>query len=260
MVIESFGVPVGIRVNRPELLDRVIERLPVGWSRREADEAGIIYSLRFAGATDRPGVRHYNLLYFGPGRKARTLDQEELLDRFEGELHHVIALAGAEHVFVHAGVVGWRGKAIVLPGRSRAGKTTLVEALVRAGATYYSDEYAAVDEQGHVHPFPRPLRVRTEDGTKRRSIEELGGTAGSGPLPVGLVAMTRYRPGVAWRPRRLSKGELCLGLMENTIPARFRAQRALEWFKGIADSAEVIRGSRGDADAAAAALLSRCRW
>lgn len=45
-------------------------------------------------------------------------------------------------VFVHAGVVGWRNRAIVIPRRSLSGKSTLVLALVEAGADYYPDEYA----------------------------------------------------------------------------------------------------------------------
>jgi hypothetical protein len=34
---------------------------------------------------------------------------------------------------------------------SYSGKTTLVSELIRAGATYYSDEYAVIDERGRVH-------------------------------------------------------------------------------------------------------------
>jgi hypothetical protein len=42
---------------------------------------------------------------------------------------------------------------MVLPGKSFAGKTTLVAALVRAGAEYWSDEYAVLDANGDVHPY-----------------------------------------------------------------------------------------------------------
>jgi hypothetical protein len=36
----------------------------------------------------------------------------------------------------------------VLPGRSFAGKTTLVAALVQVGAEYWSDEYPVLDAEG----------------------------------------------------------------------------------------------------------------
>jgi hypothetical protein len=260
MVIRSGGLTFGIRTNRPELLDRVLERVPKGWTRSTRSRVIHMFSLRFAGAADRPGTRHFHLVYYGAGRQARTLDLEEALDAFEGSLHHAIASWGKQRLFVHAGVVGWRGKAIVLPGRSHAGKTSLVQALVRAGATYYSDEYAPIDEHGRVHPFARALRVRTEEGTVRRPVEELGGKAGRSPLPVGMVALTEYKPGASWRPRRLTEGETCLGLLENTVPARHRAAEALSRFRDITGGAVAIRTARGEADAAAAALLARCRW
>ncbi|WP_157871812.1 hypothetical protein [Gloeothece verrucosa] len=102
-----------------------------------------------------------------------------------------------DKLFVHAGVVGWRGRAIVIPGRSFSGKTTLAAALVKAGAIYYSDEYAVIDRDGLVHPYPRPLCIREGVGEqiKRRkcSVEELGGQAGTDPIPVGLVVHTKYQ-------------------------------------------------------------------
>jgi len=61
-------------------------------------------------------------------------------------------------------VVAWRGRAILLPGRSYVGKSTLVMELVRAGAVYYSDEYAVLDARGRVHPFAQPVALREPDG------------------------------------------------------------------------------------------------
>jgi hypothetical protein len=116
------------------------------------------------------------------------------------------------YLFVHAGVVGWQGRAIVIPGRSFTGKTSLVTALVRAGATYYSDEYAIFDPQGRVHPYPRPLSIREEAGRKPRlyPVETLGGQAGQTPLPVGLVVVTEYQAGARWQPRTLSPSRALL--------------------------------------------------
>jgi hypothetical protein len=64
--------------------------------------------------------------------------------------------------FLYAGVVAWQGHAIVFPGRSLSGKTTLVREMLRLGATYYSDEFAVVDNSGLVHSFPRPLGIRED--------------------------------------------------------------------------------------------------
>ena len=71
-----------------------------------------------------------------------------VLESFATRLKAYIAEMARRRVFVHAGAVGWHGKAIIIPGRSMSGKTSLVRELVRAGAIYYSDEYAVLDLQG----------------------------------------------------------------------------------------------------------------
>ena len=73
-------------------------------------------------------------------------------------------------VFLHAGVIGWRDRAFVFPGPSFAGKSTLIAELVRAGATYYSDEYAVVDEDGRVHPYARALQMRQSGGSVQSGV------------------------------------------------------------------------------------------
>lgn len=66
-------------------------------------------------------------------------------DRIESDLGLFAAERIAERVAVHAALAVVDGAAIVLPGRSFAGKTTLGLALAAAGATLASDEYALVD-------------------------------------------------------------------------------------------------------------------
>ena len=63
-------------------------------------------------------------------------------------------------VFLHAGAVAWNGLGIVIPGGTMSGKTSLVRELLQAGALYYSDEYAVLDDLGRLHPYPQPLGVR----------------------------------------------------------------------------------------------------
>src|SRR5205085_11744707 len=101
-----------------------------------------------------------HVLYAGSTRVARDPALERLLEAFEADLHLYIATASPNLTFLHAGVVGWKGRAIVVPGSSFTGKTTLVREMLHLGATYYSDEFAVVDRSGLVHPFPRPLGIR----------------------------------------------------------------------------------------------------
>jgi len=178
----------------------------------------------------------------------RTHDLEEALAQLELDLELYIADRAPRRTFVHAGVVGWNGQAIVIPGRSFSGKSSLVKALVEAGASYYSDEFAVLDERGRVHPYPIPLTIRpARDGgpPMKYRAEELGGVAGIGPLPVGLVLITRYVSGTRFRPRPLSVGRAVLELLAHTLPARRRPGRVLDALSRVVSQALVLRLSGG---------------
>lgn len=257
--LTAHGVRVGIRANQPEVLDQVRDLLPPGWRAAPSPIVERLYSLQVGGSGPQTHVRRFHLLYAGLARLARTMDLEEVLQALESDLQLYVAGAAKRRVFVHAGVVGWRGRAIVLPGRSYAGKTTLVAALIRAGATYYSDEYAVFDAHGRVHPYPKPLAVRegTGDRPTRCPAEALGGVPGIGPLPVGLVALSEYRPGARWRPRVLPPGQAVLELLAHTVPARRRPKAALATLEQVALQAPTLKGNRGEAGETVRAILDR---
>jgi hypothetical protein len=202
-------------------------------------------------------MRRLHLSYANTLRIARTADFDAALDAFESDLRLYIAERARGRVFVHAGVVAWRGKAIVIPGRSFSGKSSLVAALVRAGATYYSDEYAVFDGRGRVHPFPSPLSLRGAEGERptRHPAESLGHAPGTRPLPVALVAVSEYRRGARWRPRRLTPGQGVLALLSHTVPARERPAASLAALQHAVRSASIFKGARGEASEVADILL-----
>jgi hypothetical protein len=250
-------VRVGVRVNDASALAGLEARFPPGWKTASSSVVERLYSLRVGRAGSRPGLRHYHMLYEGAGRLARSLNLEDVLETFESDLHLHVAELARRRVFVHAGVVGWRGKAILIPGRSFSGKTTLVIELLRAGATFYSDEYAVLDERGRVHPFARPLGVREDDTPKQTKYraEQMGAEAGERPLPVSLVIMSRYKPGARWRPRALTLGQGALALLENTVSARRQPQIALATLQKAVETATIIKGVRGEAGEVADSVL-----
>jgi hypothetical protein len=237
----------------------VVNHLPPAWEPSSSPIVDNLYSLIVGGTEQHAGVRRYNLLYVGAARLARTMDLNEVFETLESNLHFNVAVGSQEGLFVHAGVVGWRGRAIVIPGRSLSGKTTLVAALMRAGATYYSDEYAVFDAQGRVHPYSKPLSIRGENSERRKQcrVEELNGHAGTQPLPVGLVVVTEYKPGAQWRPRVLSPGEAMLKLLDNTLLARIRPELAFNTLPHVVTSAMTLKGKRGEAETIAHALLKQ---
>jgi hypothetical protein len=251
VAVEVFGVTVAVTAD-PEHFAAVSDSLPP-WARqvKHPPERG-----RFALVKDTDEA----LLNVVCDEKpiAGPFDLRLALGILDAELRMYIALHAPDHVFVHAGVVGVEDHAIVLPGRSFAGKTTLVAALVQAGAEYWSDEYAVLDADGLVHPYPKPLSVRINDTreTDEQPVESLGGRAGDRPLPVAVIAFTNYRPGAAWALSARTAGEGAVKLLEHSIAARSRPDQVLAAVRRAAANAMVLEGDRGDADEAAAALLS----
>ena len=253
----AFGVHFNVHVNVASLLPTLMPRLPPGARpcRRTGDEA---FSCSVVRDTSRPDA--------GPGVvwqlsvdtevQARTYSESEALDMFEGLVRFEVAQRAPRWTFVHAGVVGWSGRAIVIPGTSFSGKSMLVRALVRAGATYYSDEYAVLDQRGLVYPFAQPLTNRNAPGGRQRlTVDELGGIAGARALPVGLVISTRYVPGADWNPVRVSPGEALLALLQNTVRAQAAPARVMRVLTRVAESAMTLEGTRGEAESTATDVL-----
>ena len=250
----SHGVRLGLRASRPGVLGALRERLPPGARTARSTVVDRLYSYVAAGRDPDARVRRMHLLYIDAVRVARDRAIAPALEQLETDARHTVAALAPRRVFVHAGVVAWQGRAIVIPGASFTGKTTLVAELVRRGATYYSDEYAVLDARGRVHPFAKPLSVR---GEGERTPGDLGGRAGARPLPVAAIVIAPFRAGARWRARERPRGEGALALLSQAVQARLDPARTLAAVRAAAADAVVLKGARGDAGEMAGALLAR---
>jgi len=182
-----------------------------------------------------------------------------MLDVLEARIRLFVAEYAKRRVFVHSGVVAWKDRAILIPGRSYSGKSTLVAEFVKAGAKYYSDEYAVIDEKGRVHPFLKPIALRDQEGESRSTnhpIEEFGGVAGRKPLSVGCVLVTEYRPEARLRLREISHGKAILSLIANTVPARRIPETVFATLDRSVANAVAYKGVRSEAREVVERLLS----
>jgi hypothetical protein len=249
LTLASYGVRIGVWANDAEALERLAAYLPPGHRDAPARDVDRRYSLTRERGLD---VLRVDGRCLGEGH-----DLDHLGEVFAADLQLYVAEMAPHHVFVHAGAVSWRGEAIIIPGRSLSGKTTLVAELVRAGATYYSDEYAVLDELGRVHPYTDALSIRPESpGRPRRCpVETLGGRSGTEPLPVALVVVTEYRRGAVWEPRLLSAGCGALALLANTVSVRRRPEAALAALREVVVHGTVLEGVRGEAGATVPSVL-----
>jgi hypothetical protein len=252
IAFEAFGVRLAVSANRPELVRRIRAYLPPGW--RSCPPSAV--ERRFALTVEEMGTcritRDGELISGGQG-----LDPDLALELLDSQLRLYLGRKAPDAIFVHAGVVAHRARAIVMPATSFSGKTMLVAALIRAGAIYFSDEFAVLDRDGRVHPYAKPLSIR-EDGWAQTDhpVAAFGGTAGEQALPVGAIVLTSYRPDAEWSPRRLSPGEGALALLANAVPARERPVEVMRATSRAAKDALVIQSVRGEADAVAPLLLA----
>lgn len=111
-----------------------------------------------------------------------------MLKALTADLRVAVAVGASHRLFVRAGGVGGAGCGIVIPGQPRSSASTLVAALVRAGADYYSDT----------------LRYSTSTGAS--IVLEISGPSGGQrawtPQPLG--AMEAPTPDTTSRRRGIS--------------------------------------------------------
>ena len=156
---------------------------------------------------------------------------------------------------VHAGVVSWRSRAILLPGPSGAGKTALVSALVDRGATYYSDELAFVDARGWVHAYPRHMVVRDARGVGRSAPVARAAHTPTDAIPAGLMLALRFAANERFEVVRLASSEGLLVLLANTAHRLSSVRSVPAGFLQVAALAASYRGTRGESSEATDAIL-----
>lgn len=251
MSFEAFGVGLELTYDDPMLEPRIREILPPGWTPARADPWSTPFALR------ETGPDSYQVT-IGGASAVEHASLEVALTLLDSQMRLSIAANARDWLFVHAGVVAVEGRALLIPGATFTGKTTLVHALVQAGATYYSDEYAVLDGAGLVHPYPRPLSIRSGDASAVR--DRRAGPVGSVAAfdertTTAAVVITRYRAGVPWRPKRLTSGQGMLALLANTVPAQDRPKESLRTLGRAIARATTLEGDRGEAGPVASALM-----
>ena len=157
---------------------------------------------------------------------------------------------------VHAGAVVLNGRALLIPGSSHAGKSSLVAELLRRGAAHLSDEYALVDGAGFIHAYPRPLLLR--NGRPKQSLvlpSDLKADFHLEPVQVGWIVAVDYAPGASWEIKRISQGEAVMLLLSNTPHEMGQSPEMVELFTRCVARSECYAGTRGEVAEAAERIL-----
>jgi hypothetical protein len=142
----------------------------------------------------------------------------------------------------HAATLGWRGRGLLLPGKSGAGKTTLSGWLSTRGFRYLTDELSFVpDGSQRIEAFPRPLNIKHSGRHALRGHLDLGSSSETltsrevvlaqpmdvrapdsvdSTSPLALIVFPRYRQDAEVALTPLSGGQTGLRLMACLLNAR----------------------------------------
>lgn len=145
-------------------------------------------------------------------------------------------------LFFHAAGLAWHGQAVMLPGSSGQGKTTLTAWLLSQGAEYLTDEFIFLPHGGtQAEAFTRPLNLKRPARAVLRHLLDyeaqaerilshetadivppdlLGSIHETGIAPLKLILFPHYQAEADFSLQRLSKAQTGLHLMQTVINAR----------------------------------------
>jgi hypothetical protein len=251
----SYGVTIQLESDSWGLLDKgrdVVQKAFGGKAQifeEQADRTGHSFGIDYSDGRFR--------LYKQGIEVSSGTSERNFFKFLNSSLRLKVAEFAEDRVFVHAGVIGWDRRALVMPGTSFAGKSTLTAELIKNGAEYYSDEYAVLEANGTVSPFPRHLSMRYFGATRETDVpaERLGGVEGNSAIPVGMVLFTSFTRGAEWMPHQLSPGAGVMELIPHTLTMRRDPAFSLKVLDLVARRAIMIRSPRGDVKKFAKFLL-----
>ena len=257
LTFESYGVRVSLASKQAELLAKAVG----------VAEKALLGKLVFIENSEPD--RSYEFAFelnggvfylFQNGEETNSTTSEFVFFKyFNSILRVTVAENAVDRVFIHAGVVARKGKAVIFPARSFKGKSTLVAELIRLGATYYSDEYAVIGREGLVEPFPRAISLRSviqENDEVDIAAEEFGAEVGTVPLSIGCVILTEFDQNAVWDPNKLTVGNGILETIPHTIPIRADPEMSLKILNAAFVNAIVAKSFRGDVKKDAVAILA----
>jgi hypothetical protein len=262
--LQLLSFTVEVTSNCPEVLDRIVHLYPA------VSEA--------APPPFHPSVRKSTTRFAIVKTCAETGRDEFELWRDRSKLRSVASAADAlidldfgiyatavpnlaEYVLVHAGVVASSTGAIVFPGVSRIGKSTLTAALCLAGFRCLSDELAIVDPQSFgVYPLRKPIRLREggynallaagfavppspvehtdpRDGHTLRYLVARGPDAVQMSVPVTCVLSLERRPGEPATLRPKPRALVLAELAERSFNLSHHGIRAMETWARLLEGA-----------------------
>jgi len=197
---------------------------------------------------------------------------------FEWGLNWCIAGLGHDYQIIHAAVLAHGDRALVMPAKPGAGKSTLCCALAHRGWRFLSDEFALLrPADGRVEPIPRPIGLKNEsvDVIRRFAPEaqigplwretQKGNVAHVRP-PADAVARMDESAQPAWvvfptwaagtpaRWEEHGKAEAVLRVADHSLNYPIMGEQGFDMLVRLADECACLEFEYGDLDEAIAAF------
>jgi HprK-related kinase A len=273
--IGCFSILIQVPARESELIDQIVE-LYGGYPQGSLDEvpdfqialrSRTTLFLRRRLQADLSGHVRYPAAPLGLG-----------LPMLESGLNWLVWTSLARFLLLHAAVLEHRGSAIILPGPSGVGKSTLCAALAARGWRLLSDEVAMVRPQdGRLQPYPRPISLKNEsigmiarrvpaarfsrrfDDTAKgtvafmRAPPEAIARAGI-PAAPRLVVFPRYAGGAPLELAPLEKAETFMRLIGHSSNYLTLLETGFETLATLVESCEHYALSYGALDDAVSAI------
>jgi hypothetical protein len=155
-------------------------------------------------------------------------------------------------LLLHAAAAEHDGRIVVLAGPEGSGKSTLVDALVRSGLRYVTDETVAVTlPSARIAPYPKPIALH-EAGHHQRLVPareiRRDAVATSGGHPRLLVLLSGYQPGRATGARAIPRAEAAVALVEQAFNFRELGPGRLDVTAEVVSACDCYRLEVGDLD------------
>jgi|SRR5208283_3008615 len=246
--IRLFGLQIRVEAGSPAILD-ALDRYLFPWlPRLPMASGGQTPALAFRMEDRSDGI----IIVRDDDTEITAQSVETGIPLLQSAIDEAVVRRSSDVAFVHAGVVAAGHAAVLFPGISHAGKSTLVAELVRRGATYFSDEYAVIGVDGCVYPYPRALMLRNGLPEQRAVLPvELAATVGNSGVPPRLILTLRYSEGERFQVRKMTHGEALMILLQSTPQVLADATHIFGLLSRVAGSAVTFDGVRGEASQAA---------
>lgn len=254
IAFESFGVKIGVRINRQADFYKIFRFFPPFWKKLKDNRVEHLFSLEIA---ENPN--DFSRFYQNEKELNYAKDADWIIAGLEPMFRLTIGEFSPNRIFIHAGVVGWNDQALIFPARSGSGKSTLIRELIKKGATYYSDEFAVIDKKGLIYPYPKLLSIRENWLENHAQVdypcEAFGANQGIKPLKLSKVFLLDYKKDSKAKIKLLSKGLGMLEILKHTVSTQNNPQKTLEFLQTALKDAEILHGKRGEAEIFAEIIL-----